>query len=280
MEDHMKKIRADQAKKMEKTTTKEEPIIDVHSIIAEEQKTKKQKMDIEVALIQKKPKKETPLSKSIQQALEFLSKNRKEFTEKSLLEELKIEKGQGSALIDQLKKHTKISHKQVGNLVFFEYNPKYKVRNSTGILELLESNPDGLIFDDVKDAYDTAEEDLKVLEEQGKIYVIVWNTKKQIVKIIFAGLPAELTLAIDPDLKQKWLGITMVRREDLEYQIEAFKDKNTKPLKIINRTFRSEKKSDDKDKKKRKLTKETNSHLKGQFDFSEIWKSPYGPNKK
>lgn len=244
-------------------------------------KKKKNVIDFTLGTVNVKKKKDTPITLAIHSTLEYLRKNRKEFTIQNIIEELKLDTGIQSKLIENLKNHSKIQHRIVGSTVYFEYNPIYKVRNQTGILEVLEKHLDGIPYEDLKDSYENSEEDMKQLEELGKIFIANYQSKRSApTKTVFRGIPTEFNLVLDNEIRKKWESLVLPKGDDVISEIEEFKDKTWKSFKTIHKSFKTERKLEEKEKKKKKLTKETNSHLKGVFDFSEIWKSKFGPDKK
>ncbi len=84
------------------------------------------------------------------------------------------------------------------------------------------------------------------------------------------------SLEVDQKIKEQWLSIPIPRKEDLESQIERLNDKNWKPVQISYKHFKPVKRVYKGNEEKRVKTL-TNSHLRGVYDFTKIWKSPYEP---
>lgn len=244
-------------------------------------KKKKNEIDFSLGTTNIKKKKETPITQAIHITLDFLRNNRKEFTIQNLMEELKLDTSIQQKLVENFKNHAKVQYRSAGGHVYLEYNPLYKVRNQTGILEILEKHLDGIPYEDLKDSYENSEEDMKQLEELGKIFIATYQSKKSNpTKTVFRGIPSDFNLGIDSEIKKKWEQVVLPKGDDVISEIQEFKDKSLKPFITIHKSFKTERRLEEKEKKKKKITKETNSHLKGQFDFTEIWKSKFGPDKK
>ncbi|ELP84614.1 hypothetical protein EIN_172490 [Entamoeba invadens IP1] len=154
--------------------------------------------------------------------LEYLKKNRNEFTSRQILEILSIDLQKGGELFNRLIKMEQIEYNETKET--FKYKPKCNARNFKELQERIHTNGlKGVSSKFLNDAYPGVEEDLKQLQTHPSDFDMICLKEDKGKDVFFFSDPTKKVLGggaeLDGDIVSKWKQLTGSKDDDFDKTI-------------------------------------------------------------
>ncbi|EFA79256.1 hypothetical protein PPL_07674 [Heterostelium album PN500] len=159
-------------------------------------------------------------------------------------------------LLQSLKQNTFIEFLNDKTL---RYIPQYQVKNQNDILELLSRQPEGILLEDLKASYANAENDVNKLKQSKSIYSVISSNSKS-EKIYYND--EKYRVPCSDELVRLWGSVEVPIEVDLE---NVMREAGLTPVEKYETTKTIKVKNVEKQEKKRRIKKVTNTHIES-FD--------------
>ena len=169
------------------------------------------------------------------------------------------------AFLHLLQNNPKITYHEDTDL--YEFRPLHNIRNASTLLATLATQPTGagLAVKELKDGYPQVEDDLKQLEQQGKVLVLR-GKKDGLARMVWYN-DAILNVAISEEFKELYHGLKVPEPGDLPKELEKA---GMVPASVDPRSIKKVIVEKEKKRKGRRRGKITNTHLVGILkDYSQ-----------
>ena len=161
-----------------------------------------------------------------------------------------------------LRNNPKITYNADSDL--YEFRPLHNIRNASSLLATLANTPTGagLVVKELKDGYPNIEDDLKTLEQQGKV-LVTRGKKDGLARMVWYNDP-KLNVSVSEEFKELFHSFKVPEAADLPRELEKA---GMMPASVDPRTIKHA--VVEKEKKGRRRGKITNTHIVGIFrDYS------------
>jgi len=162
-----------------------------------------------------------------------------------------------------LRNNPKITYNADSDL--YEFRPLHNIRNASSLLATLANTPTGagLVVKELKDGYPNIEDDLKTLEQQGKV-LVTRGKKDGLARMVWYNDP-KLNVLVSEEFKEIFHSFRVPEAADLPWELEKA---GMMPASVDPRTIKHAVVEKEK-KKGRRRGKITNTHIVGIFrDYS------------
>jgi len=197
-----------------------------------------------------------PLGKRIKEVLDFLDPH-KSVTAEDIKNQIGVDVyANNGEVLNELKVNPKVDYENG----LFKYKPLYSLKDKENLMKLIDSTPDGIDTDDLKDSYKGIQADIQDLVNSE--YVLhVENTELK-HEIIY---PHDRRFAMDvsPDFQKLWASVRVPDMVDFE------KEMHKANLTMMQVESRKRPTTKTKKKRKQRPTKLTNVHLAGTLDLTQ-----------
>jgi transcription initiation factor TFIIE subunit beta len=157
-----------------------------------------------------------------------------------------------------LRNNPKITYDADSDL--YEFRPLHNIRNPSSLLATLANSPTGagLVVKELKDGYPNIDEDLKTLEQQGKV-LVTRGKKDGLARMVWYNDP-KLNVSISEEFKELYHSLKVPDAADLPRELEKA---GMTPASVDPRTIKRAVVEKEKKKRGRRRGKITNTHLVG-----------------